>query len=335
MFVILKSFDERHGDELRDTAIAEGLRQKLFQQIEDAQVAVFGAPPVDGLGNAGGFKLMIEDRGDNNLQALQEQTENLADKGNQTPGLVDLFTMFRANTPQQFLAVDRTKCKTMGVALNDVFDALQVYLGGYYINDFNQFGRTWQVNCQADARFRMHPQDVKQLKVAQRRRRHGAAGHAGDHPRFAAARSSSTATIPIPPRRSTATGRRTMSSGQAIAAMQRLADRELPPSMAYEWTELSLLQILAGNTALYIFPLCVLMMFLVLAAQYESWSLPLAIILIVPMCLLFAPLGVWLRGLDNNLFTQIGLVVLMGLACKNAILIVEFAKQLQEHGSRP
>jgi len=331
MFVILKPFHEREGAELHDMAIADRLRQEMLERIEDAQVAVFGATPVDGLGNAGGFKLMIEDRGDSNLQALQEQTENLAEKGNKVPGLVDLFTMFRANTPQQFLAVDRAKCKTMGVALNDVFDALQIYLGGYYVNDFNQFGRTWQVNCQADARFRMHPEDIKQLKAR------NAAGDMVPLGTLVTIRDWSGPDVinRYNTYRATAlNGDWTpeMSSGQAIAAVQRLADRELPSSMSYEWTDLCYQQILAGNTALFIFPLCVLFVFLTHSAEYESWTLPLAIILIVPMSLLCALAGAALRGMDNNLFTQIGFVVLAGLACKNSVLIVEFAKQQHEQG---
>jgi multidrug efflux pump len=331
MFVILNPFHERQSPELRDTAIADQLRQKLFREIEDAQVAVFGAPPVDGLGNAGGFRLMIEDRGDSSLPVLQEQTENLAEKGNKMPGLVDLFTLFRANTPQKFLAVNRTKCKTMGVALNDVFDALQVYLGGYYVNDFNQFGRTWQVNAQADASFRMQPQDVKQLKVR------NAAGDMVPLGALVTIRDSSGPdsinrynTYPAAALSGDWTPE--MSSGQAIAKMQHLADRELPSSMAYEWTDLCYQEILAGNTALFIFPLCVLFVFLTHSAEYESWTLPLAIILIVPMSLLCALAGAALRGMDNNLFTQIGFVVLAGLACKNSVLIVEFAKQQHEHG---
>ncbi len=331
MFVILDSFHHRHGVELRDEAIGERLRQTLLDQVEDAQVAVFGAPPVDGLGNAGGFKLMVEDRGAGGLQALQEQTENLVDQGNRTPGLAGLFSMFRANAPQLFLAVDRTKCKALGVPLNEVFNALQVYLGGYYVNDFNQFGRTWQVNLQADARFRMQAGDVKQLKVR------NAQGKMVPLGALASVRDSSGPVIVNRYNTYRAAAINgdwapEVSSGQAIARMQAVAARELPPSMSYEWTELSYQQILAGNTALFIFPLCVLFVFLTHSAEYESWTLPLAIILIVPMSLLCALAGVWFRGMDNNLFTQIGFVVLAGLACKNAVLIVEFAKQQHEHG---
>jgi multidrug efflux pump len=331
MFVILDPFEHRRSPELGANAIAEMLRGELFIEIEDAQVGVFGAAPVDGLGNAGGFKIMIEDRGDNGLEALEEQVEALAEKGNQQPGLVGVFSMFRANTPQLFIHIDRTKCKTMGVALSDVFNTLQVYLGGYYVNDFNQFGRTWQVNLQADAQFRIRVEDVKQLKVR------NAEGEMVPLGTLAEVRDSSGPVLinrynTYPAAAINGAWAPNVSSGQAIEAMGNLARRELPRSMDYEWTDLSYQQILAGSTALLIFPLCVLLVFLTHSAEYESWLLPLAIILIVPMSLLCALAGVWLRGMDNNLFTQIGFVVLAGLACKNAVLIVEFAKQQHEQG---
>ncbi len=331
MYVILDSFHDRRSKELYADEIAARLRRQMFRDVEDAQVAVFGAPPVDGLGNAGGFKMMIEDRGDNSLEMLQGQTENIVEKGNQTPGLVGLFTSFRANIPQLYVEIDRTKCKTLGVQLDDVFNALQVYLGGYYVNDFNRFGRTWQVNAQADAKFRMQPRDIRLLKVR------NAAGDMVPLGTLATVRDSSGPQIINRYNTHTAAAVNgdwtpDISSGQAIAKMQNLADRELPPSMAYEWTDLTYQQILAGNTALFIFPLCILLVFLTHSAEYESWMLPLAIILIVPMSLLCALGGVSLRGMDNNLFTQIGFVVLAGLACKNAVLIVEFAKQQHEHG---
>jgi multidrug efflux pump len=332
MFVILKPFEERRDASLYDMAIADVLRKKLYTEIEDAQVAVFGSTPVDGLGNAGGFKMMIESRRDNTLQALQEQVDNLVEKGNAQPGLVGLFSMFRADTPQLFLKVDRTKCKSMGVQLSDVFNTLQIYLGGYYINDFNKFGRTWQVNLQADAAFRMSPEDVGRLKV---RNADGKMVPLGT----IAAVQDNTGPVLInryntyPAVAINGDYGPNTSSGQAIDIMEKLADKELPRSMSYEWTDLTYQQILAGNTALFIFPLCVLFVFLTHSAEYESWMLPLAIILIVPMSLLCALLGVAYRGMDNNLFTQIGFVVLAGLACKNAVLIVEFAKQQhEEHG---
>jgi multidrug efflux pump len=335
MFVILAPFEERHSPELYADAIAAKLRRRLFAEIEDARIGVFGAPPIDGLGNAGGFKIMIEDVGGGGLEALQEETARLARKGNEEgsrqPGLVGLFSMFRANTPQLYVDVDRTKCKTLGVALSDVFNALQVYLGGYYVNDFNQFGRTWQVNLQADSRFRLRPEDVRQLKVR------NAQGEMVPLGTLAVVRDSSGPAMIVRYNQRTAAaingaGAPGVSSGRAIELMEKLAETDRPQWMGYEWTELTFQEQLAGNTALLIFPLCILFVFLTHSAEYESWSLPLAIILIVPMSLLCALGGVWLAGMDNNIFTQIGFVVLAGLACKNAVLIVEFAKQQREHG---
>jgi multidrug efflux pump len=331
MFIILDDFHHRRDPNLHGDRIAAGLRQVFYHDIQEAIIAVFGAPAVDGLGNAGGFKIMIEDRGDAGLPALQGQTDNLVAKANQLPGLVGVFTGFRANTPQLFVDVDRIKCKTLGVALSDVFQTLQANLGSLYVNDFNRFGRTWQVNVQADATFRTRPGDVQRLNVR------SAKGEMV--PLGALAKVEEIAGPALINRYNlypaaainggTAPG---VSSGQAIALMEDLARQELPASMGFEWTELAYLQILAGSTALFIFPLCVLFVFLTHSAEYESWLLPLAIILIAPLSIPFALLGVSLFGLEDNLFTQIGFVVLIGLACKNAVLIVEFAKQQQEHG---
>jgi multidrug efflux pump len=334
MFIRLSPFEERVKEGLTADVIIRNLQKKLADaNIQEAYVGVFGTPPVDGLGTLGGFKLQVEDRGNLGYAALQANTASLAGAAMTDPSRKISFaqTTFRAGVPQVFLNVDRAKAESLHVKLDSVWDTLSVYLGSLYVNDFTLFGRPYHVTAQADAPYRVRPQDVKNLKT---RNDKGdmvplstlveikdtnapvLVGHYNMYP---------TAEIGG----STAPG---VSSGEAIQLINNLAEKVLPPGMKIEWTELSLLQILAGNTAIYIFPLCALMMFLVLAAQYESWSLPLAIILIVPMCLLFAILGVWMRGLDNNLFTQIGLVVLMGLACKNAILIVEFAKQLQDAG---
>ncbi|RIK67103.1 MAG: hypothetical protein DCC65_07740 [Planctomycetota bacterium] len=331
MFAVLDEFEHRHAPELYSDVIAQQLRGRFYAEIQDAMVAVFGAPAVDGLGTAGGFKLMVEDRGDNGLQVLQEQADNLVDKGNQQPGLVGLFSQFRANTPQLFADIDRVKCKTMGVALTDVFNTLQVYLGGYYVNDFNRFGRTWQVNTQGDSRFRARPEDVRILKVR---------NSSGDMVPLGSVANIDEISGPVminrynmyPAAAVNGSMLPGFSSGQAISVMEDLSKRELPASMAVEWTELTYLELLAGNTALFIFPLCILFVFLTHSAEYESFSLPLGIILIVPMSLLCALFGVWLRGMDNNLFTQIGFIVLAGLACKNAVLIIEFAKQQHETG---
>jgi multidrug efflux pump len=332
LFVILDEFEERHHKDLKANAIATNLRRLFSTEIKDAQIGVFGAPPVDGLGSAGGFKVMVEDRGDNGLQVLQEQVENLAATGNQTPGLVGLFSLFRADTPQLYVDVDRTKCKTMGVPLSDVFNALQVYLGGYYVNDFNEFGRTWQVNLQADSEFRVQPEEVRKLKVR------NAQGDMVPLGTLATVRDSAGPVLVNRYNMYTAAPLNgawspDISSGQAADKIEKLARQELPESMTTEWTELMYQEraVSALQTA-FTFAMCCLLVFLIHSAEYESWALPMAIILIVPMSLLCALLGVTARGMDNNIFTQIGFVVLAGLACKNAVLIVEFAKQQHEHG---
>ena len=331
MFVTLDEFHNRRDRRLRADMIAARLRRQFFMEVRDAVVSVFGAPPVDGLGTAGGFKIMIEDRGDNGSEILQGQTDNIAEKGNHLPGLIGLFTMFRANAPQLFADVNRTKCKTLDVSLNDVFNTLQVYMGSLYVNDFNKFGRTWQVNLQADSKYRMRAEDVKQLKVRNAERSMVPVGTVAEVKEISGpvmiTRYNMYPAAAI--NGNTAPG---VSSGQAIRLVAGLAESELPKSMSYEWTELTYMQILAGSTAMLVFAGAVVLVFLVLAAQYESWSLPLAVILVVPMCLLCSVTGVALMRMDINIFTQIGFVVLVGLASKNAILIVEFARSRRSAG---
>jgi multidrug efflux pump len=331
MFIILDSFEKRQSPELSADAIAQTLRARFYREIREANVAVFGAAPVRGLGNAGGFKIMIEDRGNEGLEMLQRQADELIQTGNQEPGLVGLFTVFRANTPQLYVDIDRTKCKMMGVAMNDVFDALQVDLGGLYVNDFNQFGRTWQVNAQADTAFRMQPEDVRRLQVRNDKGQMVPLGavavvESAGGP-FVITRYNMYPAVSI-----NGGALPGVSYGDVIAKMEQLADKQLPASMGYEWTDLMFLQIIAGNTTGFVFGGAVVLVFLVLAGQYESWSLPLAVILVVPMCILCSVVGVFLANLDINIFTQIGFVVLVGLASKNAILIVEFAKAKRESG---
>ncbi len=332
MFVILDPFEERRRPDLTAEAILARLRKRLSTDIQEAIVIAFGAPPVRGLASAGGFRLMIEDRGNEGLKTLQEQTDELVARGNEQPGLVGLMSVFRANTPQLYVDINRTKCKTMGVMLSDVFEALQVQLGGLYVNDLNLFGRTWQVNVQADIPFRMQPEDVRRLQV---RNAQGdmvpvstlavvedrGGPYVINRYNMHTAAAINGASLPG------------VSTGQMIATMERLAKQQLPPSMAFEWTELTYLQILAGSTTMFVFAGAVVLVFLVLAGQYESWSLPLAVILVVPMCILCSVAGVAIAGMDINIFTQIGFVVLVGLASKNAILIVEFAKAKREAGS--
>ncbi len=331
MFAVFDEFHDRHDPALSAPAIIQKINQECRRRIPDAVIAAFGAPPVDGLGTAGGFKCMLQDRGDLGLEMLQGQTDNFDAKGSATPGMAGMFSMFRANTPQVYVDVDRTKCKTLGIPLNDVFQTLQVFMGGYYVNDFNRFGRTWQVNLQAEPRFRGSVESLRALKVRNPN---------GDPVPLMTVAKVDEISGPVMITRynmypAAAVNGATLpgvSSGEAIAKVDDLAQHELPQAMKLEWTELTYMQILAGNTAIFIFPLCILFVFLTHAAEYESWLLPLAIIMIVPMSLMCALGGVWARGMDDNLFTQIGFVVLAGLACKNAVLIVEFAKQRREEG---
>ncbi|MBY0526317.1 MAG: multidrug efflux RND transporter permease subunit [Gemmataceae bacterium] len=332
MYVMLNPFDERRSEELGADAIAQQLREHTRQEIQGAHVGVFGAPPVDGLGATGGFKLIVENRDNRSLSELQSVADRVVDQGNATAGLEGLFTSQRSDTPWIYLDIDRTKAMAQGVDVNDVFNTLQIYVGSYYVNNFNDFGRSWQVNVQADERFRQRIDDVKRLKVPNQQ---------GEMVPLATLLRTSDIGGPALLLRynmysaaavsgNTAPG---VSSGDAVRLMDAVAQRELPATMTLQWTELTYLQILAGNTAAYVFLLAVVLVFLVLAAQYESWSLPLAVILVVPMCVLCAIAGVLLAHLDVNIFTQIGLVVLVGLASKNAVLIVQFAKQRREDGA--
>ena len=332
VFVTLKDFGLRKDESMSAGAIAAELNGQ-FSEIQEAYLAIFPPPPVQGLGTIGGFRLQIQDRGNLGYEELYTQTQNILNKARQLPELspMSVFTSYQVNVPQVDAAIDREKAKTHGVAISDIFDTLQVYLGSLYANDFNRFGRTYQVNVQADQQFRLEPEQIGQLKVRNNR------GEMVPLSTFVKVDDSAgpdrvmhyngflTAEI----NGAAAPG---YSSGQAEAAIAKLLEEELPIGMTFEWTDLTYQQILAGNTAIFIFPLCVLLAFLVLAAQYESWSLPLAVILIVPIVLFTAITGVIIAGLDNNIFTQIGLIVLVGLACKNAILIVEFAKEKQEEG---
>jgi multidrug efflux pump len=333
VFVTLKPFDERKAASESAGAIAGALNGK-YASIQEAYMAIFPPPPVQGLGTIGGFRLQIEDRGNLGYDELYKETMNVIAKSRSVPELAALFTSYTVNVPQVDAAIDREKAKTHGVAISDIFDTLQVYLGSLYANDFNRFGRTYQVNVQAEQKFRQDAEQIGQLKVR---------NNLGEMIPLATLLHVTNTSGPdrvmhyngfITAEINGAAGPG-FSSGQAEAAMNKLLKEELPNGMTYEWTDLTYQQILSGNTALLVFPLCVLLAFLVLAALYESWSLPLAVILIVPMTLLSAIAGVIIAGSDNNIFTQIGLIVLVGLACKNAILIVEFAKDEQEKGKTP
>ena len=332
-FIGLSNFEERKDPSLSARAISASLNAK-FGSIQDAYIAVFPPPPVQGLGTIGGFKLQIEDRGNLGYEALYKETMNIIAKSRNVPELANLFTSYTVNVPQVEAAIDREKAKTHGVAINDIFDTLQVYLGSLYANDFNRFGRTYQVNVQADQQFRQEPEQIGQLKV---RNDHGEMIPLATFVKVSPTSGPDRVMhyngfISAEINGAAAPG---YSSGQAQKAIEKLLKEELPNGMTYEWTDLTYQQILSGDTALLVFPLCVLLAFLVLAALYESWSLPLAVILIVPMTLLSAIAGVIISKGDNNIFTQIGLIVLVGLACKNAILIVEFAKDKQDEGLSP
>ncbi|MFN7091204.1 MAG: efflux RND transporter permease subunit, partial [Allorhizobium sp.] len=333
VFAVLDDFAERRDPSLSGGAIAMSLNQK-FAAIDGAFIAMFPPPPVNGLGSTGGFKLQIEDRAGFGYETLDETTKAVLAKAYQAPELAGIFSSFQVNVPQLFADLDRVKAQQLGVSVTDVFQTLQIYLGSLYVNDFNAFGRTYSVRVQADAQFRAKPEDIGQLKL----------------------RSSSGEMIPLSAllKVETSTGpERTTryngflaadinggpapgySSGQAQAAMEKILVDTMPAGIDFEWTDLTYQQILAGNSSIIVFPLALLLVYLVLAAQYESLTLPLSIIMIVPMGVLAALVGVWYTGGDNNIFTQIGLVVLVGLSAKNAILIVEFARELEFEGRTP
>jgi multidrug efflux pump len=330
VFFTLKPFDERKDKSVSGEAIAQEINKRLGA-IQDAFIMVFPPPPVNGLGTIGGFKLMVEDRGNVGFDKLYAAVKALQMKAWQDPRLAGVFSGFQINVPQLYADVDRAKAKQLGVPLATIYQTLQINLGSLYVNDFNQFGRTYQVRVQADAPFRSRAEDISQLKV---RNDKGEMiplsslmrvrdSYGPDRvQRYNAYVSAEVNGGPAPG----------VSSGTARAALEKIAAETLPKGVSFEWTELTYQEILAGNTMVLVFPLCVLLVFLVLAAQYESWTLPLAVILIVPMSILCALAGVKLTHGDNNIFTQIALFVLVGLASKNAILIVEFARELEDHG---
>jgi multidrug efflux pump len=332
IFVILDEFHHRHQPGTSANEIAGKIRAVCNSEIHDGLVSVFGPPPVDGLGSGGGFKIMIRDVSDLGLPALQAAADSLSEMGTQEPGLLAMFNGFRASTPQMYVDVDRAKCKSLGVSLQEVFSTLQLYLGGTYANDFNQFGRTWQVNLQADANFRLRPENVSQFRI---RSNAGALIPLGSVATISESTGPALVTRYNGSNAATINGVAlpTLSSGEVVKKVDRLTGQALPAGLVPEWTELTLLQIKAGNTALIVFAVAVLLVVLVLAAQYESVTLPLAVVLVVPMCLLCSVAGIAAAKLDINIFVQIGFVVLVGLASKNAILIVEFAKERQSQGS--
>jgi multidrug efflux pump len=331
MYVILKPFEERQDPERSANAIIKQLKAAWDQQIPEAKVTVNGAAPIPGLSQSGGFNLVVEDLGGLGLKALQQETESLTSELAGQPGLNNVVNTFRPHTPQLLLYIDRDKVEAFGVPLSDVNQTMQVYLGSSGLGSFNAFGRHWQVTAQAAGGFRNNVDEIGQLQVRNNK---------GQMVPLSALINLKAQDGPLSLQRynlrtaASITGNlaQGVSSGEAIGNIEAAAERTRQPGMGTEWTALFFLQIRAGNTALFVFALAVLCVFLVLAALYESWAMPLAVILVVPMCLLCAIAGVWVTKDSVNIFVQIGLVVLVGLACKNAILVVEFAQQLHRGG---
>jgi len=331
VFIVLKPFEERSRDPAQS---AKGIQSALlakFSAIQDGMVLVVSPPPVRGLGSAGGFRMMVENRSGANSSVLQDAINSMMGKAAQTPGVAQVFSLFETSTPQLYLDIDRVKAEMLGVNIPDVFAALQSYLGSIYVNDFNIIGRTYRVTAQADGAYRLTDKDALNIRV---RNANGDAVPLGSFTTISDV--SGPSRVPrynlYPAAELDGAAAPGYSQGQAIEIMQKLAAETLPPGFSYEWTDLAFQQIRAGNTAVFAFALGVAFVFLVLAAQFESLTLPLAVILIVPMSLIASITGVILRGMDNNILTQVGFIVLIGLAAKNAILIVEFAEQLEGQG---
>jgi hydrophobe/amphiphile efflux-1 (HAE1) family protein len=331
IFVVLEPFEKRVPLRITSTSIANDLRTRLNREIQEAVSLVFVPPPVRGVGATGGFSMRLQDRAGLGSVELARAAQTLIQEANRTPGIQNTFTTFQTGTPQVFVDVDRVKAQMLRVPVNNIFEAMRIYMGSAYVNDFNMFGRTYRVTAQADGPFRLDPENVARIRV---RNLDGQMVPLGSLVTFR--ETAGPDRVPrynlFPTAEISGTGRPGVSSGQVLEIMKGVAERTLPEGVGFAWTDLSYQETKAGRTGYAIFVLSVLFVFLALAAQYESWSLPLSIMLIVPMCLLSAVLGVWLHAMDINILTQIAFVVLIGLAAKNAVLIVEFARQIEEQG---
>jgi HAE1 family hydrophobic/amphiphilic exporter-1 len=330
LFIIMEPWEERTDPDLSQEAILGRLRQ-AFWGIQEAVCFVFVPPAINGLGNAGGFEMMLQDRGAVGPELLQQMAREFIATGNGQPGLTAMNTTFSASVPQLYADVDRVKAKTLDIPLSSVFNTLQAYLGSAYVNDFNKFGRTYQVYVQADSRFRLKPQDIKNLEVRNNAGQMIPLGTLLDVNENLGPQTITRYNL-YPAASLTGEAAPGFSSGQALALMEQMGNTKLPTSMGYEWTGMSYQEKQVGGEAILIFALAVVMVYLILAAQYESWSNPAAVVLVVPLALLGAVVAVALRGMDNNVYTQIGVVLLIALACKNAILIVEFASEIRAGG---
>lgn len=330
IFTMMDHFEDRAAKGLTFEQILADVRAQMAQ-IKEAFVVVIPPPSVRGIGNGGGFKMMIEDRAGRGLPVLEQAMWQLAGAANQAPATQAVFSLFETNTPQLYVDIDRERVERLGVPVSEVFSALEIYLGSSFVNDFSYLGRTFRVTAQADSPFRMTPEDIGRIKVK---------NFSGDMVPLSSVVTFKYQSGPSRVPRynlypaadllgNTSPG---FSSGEAIASMEQLAAEILPDGIGFEWTELAYQQQIAGNSAIIAFIMAVIFVYLLLVALYESWTLPLSVILIVPMCLLSAITGVWIMGMDNNILTQVGLIVLVGLASKNAILIVEFARHLEQQG---
>ena len=330
IFIILTPWDERSEPSLSQEAILANLQRQFFQ-IQEAIVFAFPPPAITGLGVSGGFQMQLQDRADVGLEELQKLVREMIQDGNAQSALTNLNSTFRSDVPQLFAEIDRIKAKTLEIPLSSIFNTLQTYLGSYYVNDFNKFGRTWQVKLQADHQFRVQASDIRQMDVRDAKGQMVPIGTLVQVDQILGPQTILRYNL-YPAASITGQAAPGYSSGQALNLMEQLAEAKLPASMGFEWTGMSYQEKKVGSEAILVFALAIILVFLVLAAQYESWTNPAAVILVVPLAVLGTVIALLMRGADNNVYTQIGIVLLIGLASKNAILIVEFAIEQRAQG---